>query len=218
MSIFKKAEAAQELIAVIGREQQEVATLERQLAGLEPMWNKAEEQVERLILTEFALARGYRQPAPIAIPGAQAVTLVPGTGTSQGFFDKRSAAIKEQLEAAIRERDSLTSEIEPKLAAIKRRVFQRLGYISGAFTNWCGVVCGKEKYVQLLGKPKQFLLPDAVRSDLLAARTQAASFTDAAELFKFIERAVERIEELDDINGLPIFRLDEAVKKGLEVQ
>jgi hypothetical protein len=208
--LFRKKENLDRLLEIVGNEQSELSKLEKALEAAKAQWSKCQLEVENLVSREAAWMASYRQPAPLG------ENTFSSGGTHDEYYQARGVELRKQIDEAIAKRDALTSSTVAQMRALRDRLSRRRAAITGLFSSWADGVCSVLKYIQVLGVEPQYELSDDIRSELLRDRQAIADSRDDLQLI--LDRIavwVERIEEQEVRQ--PLFRLDAAITKALEV-
>jgi len=191
---FIKQDEARRLIGVIREEQRDLASLEKKFDSVRPAWNKAQRLCSQIEAERNGQTATYRRGS-----------------TCDSLFTEHAELLTRDLEEACKKRDAIVADLPEQIQQVKTRIFRRLNFLCGPFG---GLVSGVTGY-RLNGGSRPQCSPE-LQTQLEAARHAAEGITDPAELLDFIQKTVDRVES-EDLQFIPLFRLDQAIEKALGV-
>ena len=132
--------------------------------------------------------------------------------THEEFFAQRAEKLKADLEAVCQKRDALTFDLVLQNRYLKEALFKRQAIVSGAFGNFVSVIADHHR-----NNGTRLQCDEATREMLLSWRRQAETISDIGKLLSFIEEKVEEIEDMSNLQLIPLCRMDEAIGQALQV-
>jgi hypothetical protein len=197
MPLFKKKDEAAKLTDLQKADEKKLESHEKELVNVRPKWDQREDQAENIAMKLEAMEKIHRGFAVDSVPGNRLER------TYGVFFDERKAALNKNLEEAITRRDDLTYQTSMEIHEIKKRTRGRLSIVASNF----------ERFVSGIGNSNS--ITDELSKELTAAKKQAESMTDIAQLLSFVADFAEKIETME-FENIPLLQLDRIIKQALE--
>jgi hypothetical protein len=170
---FKTADEQllQKLLAADTAERRKLAKLKADLEALRPQWLAIQTKLEGLCASYANNDRSYARTV------------------YEEFWRSREAALPIEIDELVKQRDALTSELPPQIAALKAKIHHRHSISTGDFGSWALTVASR--------------LPQPLAVELMEARTDVAKLTDLGEIFERIGQWVEKVGKFDEGPALP---------------